>query len=781
MKRRNKRLLIICSSALAIIIIALVVFVFLFLNRNDDGDNFDTGDSSDGNLSGDSADNGNNEPENEGDGKEDGDDEPYGFYLIKASKACFNVVYSSENIGYEKTIADKLVNTLRTLGVNIDDPISDTSDEISECEIIIGTGASGRGDEFKISAERLGYEGYTVKSSGKRFIIAAGSNEYADIALMYFISEILGIGEDTEELLDVYISDDVFFEKLTVSEVSSVTISENDLSVYTLVFEIDGMGDFEKDNILNFSDALFKNTGYLLPIYKSGSRPEYSFVIRYANYAGDDGFRAFESEGDFVIECSYANAFDSAFKSFAENVLFTADDIELSKDYLYTDRVCDVYYRDFGAVGDGIADDYDALFAAHSYANSCGQTVYADEGDVYLLRERKNGSIPVMTNVYLGTAKIISAIGEGESELPIFEIKSVYDSIKYDVESDSEFFENLDLLKDQTHFIGISELLEEKSLVKIHGEKNGVALSDVFIIDISGKIDKNTLPVFNLSSVTGVEIYSLNDSDIVFSGGVFLLGKTVPVISVRRSNVKLDNLKYETNAGVGSVIPYIDFSLSYDCEIRESEVSVKLHDSMMMRLDKIGAETESAPFILMDGAKNVEINNSKLSYVDATLGVFGLEITKTETNSAVKLYGGGTFKADGLTVNDESCFIVLPRESGASFCGEIYIKDSKLIGKNSSFACVIKSEFDFYDYMDRKFGYDSYMPSAVYLDNFDFDGYDICIFSYIENIAFEEGKYRICERIIYENMNTLEITRNANADSILLTISVFNEAYPENF
>ena len=39
-----------------------------------------------------------------------------------------------------------------------------------------------------------------------------------------------------------------------------------------------------------------------------------------------------------------------------------------------------IRYSDFGAVGDGFADDYMAILAAHEAANKMGAKVVADEG-----------------------------------------------------------------------------------------------------------------------------------------------------------------------------------------------------------------------------------------------------------------------------------------------------------------------------------------------------------------------------------------------------------------
>ena len=58
-----------------------------------------------------------------------------------------------------------------------------------------------------------------------------------------------------------------------------------------------------------------------------------------------------------------------------------------------------VYYRDFGAVGDGKTDDFSAIKACHDYANENGCTVRADEGKTYYIGDTRGAEIAVRTDV----------------------------------------------------------------------------------------------------------------------------------------------------------------------------------------------------------------------------------------------------------------------------------------------------------------------------------------------------------------------------------------------
>ena len=46
-----------------------------------------------------------------------------------------------------------------------------------------------------------------------------------------------------------------------------------------------------------------------------------------------------------------------------------------------------VTYLDFGAKGDGVTDDFKAIYEAHEYANKNGLTVKTDDGKTYYIHD----------------------------------------------------------------------------------------------------------------------------------------------------------------------------------------------------------------------------------------------------------------------------------------------------------------------------------------------------------------------------------------------------------
>ena len=66
-----------------------------------------------------------------------------------------------------------------------------------------------------------------------------------------------------------------------------------------------------------------------------------------------------------------------------------------------------VNYESFGAIGDGVADDFEAIAKAHEYANEHGLPVKCNSGKTYYIGKSFTREIPVETNVDFGGSEIV--------------------------------------------------------------------------------------------------------------------------------------------------------------------------------------------------------------------------------------------------------------------------------------------------------------------------------------------------------------------------------------
>jgi hypothetical protein len=242
---------------------------------------------------------------------------------------------------------------------------------VTDCEIIIGADIRHR-EGCAISLLFQQEAAYEIKVVGIKVIIAGGSDKALTKACDIFISQMLKINSKTEEgdIDNLAIPYETAALKLTEYMIKSLTVAGTPLSDYTLVLDVDGVSDdYELETIKGFRERLYSETGYWLDNGKVDliDTYEHKFVIRYTEekLTNDDGegFVAYVAEnGDFIVECNYQNAIDPAFEHIVKKYLFDGiGDIKISKNFKQTLRTNIVRYSDFGAKGDGNADDFDAI------------------------------------------------------------------------------------------------------------------------------------------------------------------------------------------------------------------------------------------------------------------------------------------------------------------------------------------------------------------------------------------------------------------------------------
>lgn len=465
--------------------------------------------------------------------------------LISDSKANFRVVSTTSSGGEGKIAADQFVEMLRNLGVEVEDAVLDyETDKISECEIIIGSNATGRGDDCKITSQYLGRDGETIKRVGNRIIIAASSENKTIDLFDTFVSEYLGITENTKNLSYLETEEMYNYENITEYIITSITVNSTPLSEYNLVIDVlPYLSGFEMDEINSFRENIFNMSGYWLNIVGKESmlQGKNYFIIRYVEDAGKDGFRAYVDGKNFVVECAYRNKFNQAFGEFAnKNFLMRVGDISFGTDFSYSKVVNRVSYEEFGAVGDGVTCDYEAIYNTHEFANKGGQKVYGREGATYFISpDNFNQVISVKTDVdFCGATFIVDDQGNSaykNRSRTLFSIDREY-NYKSLSNVDVERLTGQSRVSIPSGTTSLEWLIPElsgKSLIQIfngehrdfirHGsnQNSGAQRTDVLIIDVDGKLADDTYVAYDFENVTRVVVYRVDDKAITIENGNF--------------------------------------------------------------------------------------------------------------------------------------------------------------------------------------------------------------------------------------------------------------------
>lgn len=243
-------------------------------------------------------------------------------------------------------------------------------------------------------------------------------------------------------------------------------------------------------------------------------------------------------------------------------------------------RATYVTYEDFGAIGDGRTNDFEALYNAHVYANENRTTVRASDGATYYISDTRIGgkvcSIPIKTDTVWGSAKfyiddsnINYLTDQDTAKSDIFEIKSSYSPKKI---TDSKTLIALGNTKTTTDKLAVmlgydALLVIEDNTHKVfrrYGSsysasvRSGHNQSDALLINPIGVISDLSPITYDYSKCSSATAYRIDTLPLTVSGGEFTtlacaldaktengsFGSYRRGIYVTRSNVTLEGIKH---------------------------------------------------------------------------------------------------------------------------------------------------------------------------------------------------------------------------------------------
>ncbi|MBQ9069788.1 MAG: hypothetical protein IJY23_00370 [Clostridia bacterium] len=814
--------------------------------------------------------------------------------LIESGKADFTVVYTSFSGGAAKKVAENFVAFLRERGVEVGDPISDLDDPIgSKKEIIIGANCRNR-EGCSISDKYIGVDGISIKTVGNRLIIASGQNKPIKNVFWDFLDDNFEINDSTEKIPYLEIGDTYCYEELTRYDITSLKIGNTLLSEFKLVTDIMALRDFKTSNIVNFRKQIYDKTGYWLEqgTIESINSYEHSFIIRY-NDSIEDSFKAYTSGGNFIIECDHAVLFDEMFAKFtAEYIFGKMGEVEFGSDFLYEKTAGVVRYEDFGAVGDGVACDFTAIYNAHTYANKYGFRVEGKAGATYYISPEKfTKSVSIMTDTnFMGATFIVDDRGDAAYKYKgrkLFTVKRdstiTYTDSDGDGVIDDERFASVTIELGDTKFEWLEGVLKEKSVVRVlstkhkdfirHGanQSSGEKRQDVFVVETDGTISEDTPVIFEFNNgitVSELHIYSADDNPITVERGTFINICCTTVaetdykskyrsynrgFEINRPNVTISNITHkmqdEPEFGYSHELsgytadslhskygsrcesyPYYGFfyimgtyNLNItDCEITghttyyedkaattstggavPNPVPMGSYDYVIDRSVNVTFTRviQSSPTGLGDsrywgimssnGTKNMTFDSCEVNRIDAHRGFHNATLIDTTVGHTISLIGSGTFRMVRSTKLVGSNLISLRSDYGATFDGDIILEDctheayktyntstgGRMSTARYSDSTIIQSGYSTSNsgysngntdgaYWMWYFGYTSYMPRNVIVDNYTSGASNVYLFNDLPDKIFTatyvEGEtptkntvrypYVLTESVTYKNM-----------------------------
>ena len=237
-----------------------------------------------------------------------------------------------------------------------------------------------------------------------------------------------------------------------------------------------------------------------------------------------------------------------------------------------------ITYEQFGAAGDGVSDDLDAIIEAHAAANALGLPVRANPEATYYIGPAGKTAI-IQTSVDWGTARFIlddREVADGDRGKNVFSVTSMLESVSIDSKDKiNKGQATLDLgLGADAFVVAVNDTVKQYIRNGYGLTNDGTSMTDVLVVDKDGNVHPDTPVLWDFNTVTSLTAYPIESETLRISGGIFTTrANQAPLgssyikrgIGVRRSNVVIDGIYHDITDEETSGRPYDGFINVDDC------------------------------------------------------------------------------------------------------------------------------------------------------------------------------------------------------------------------
>ena len=545
------------------------------------------------------------EPENGG--NEGGSTNADDLVLVKDGATNFAVVTAMNSAGKLDTYVNNFIANLnryyladKALKLNYDAPGFD-----DVIEIIFGS-PSNRGDQFKRDEHYLGYTGFSIEVIGNKIFVLGGGDKGYQNAIEYLEETLFNLEGYPSTIDQLVVAGNTKYEYIPDNyAIESFTIDGTNVSEFVLTYT--ASSKIAKSSALILQETIYKQAGVWVPYVAPNKVTDDQKVI-YVEFTKGDAARrtdggaiVYVKGGDLHVECEFENKFEEIVYSFIDAKL-SSSKVKIASSYTYTKDVRNIYYKDYGAVGDGLTDDFFALKACHEYANQYGHTVNADPNATYYIgRENGTQSITIKTDTYWNCCtfiwddSVIDKPGESKAyQASIFKITP--DNPSYTISGSKLPVTSVmsgstsigDWKPSERVMVVLTDSTKRHYIRYGANQNNGSAQVELIIVNPDGSIDPDTPIQWDYTDLSKMTVYPVNDTPITVSGGTkgqvdnydamgtfdnyHNIGRTVihtyfntapseynyhaRNIAITRSNVTIKNLEHILHDDVETSAPY---------------------------------------------------------------------------------------------------------------------------------------------------------------------------------------------------------------------------------
>ncbi|MCL2195099.1 MAG: hypothetical protein FWB76_04020 [Oscillospiraceae bacterium] len=445
-----------------------------------------------------------------------------------------------------------------------------------------------------------------------------------------------------------------------------------------------------------------------------------------------------------------------------------------------------VTYEDFGAVGDGETCDFDAIYAAHAYANEHGLPVRALAGATYYLHG-VGRTITIQTSTDWTDANFIVnnyVVPIGQHAAPLFRVTSQLAAIDLtdQVQTLARDQAHIDITLPQPALVFAEDNNVRHFIRRGANANQGRAQSDFFLVDENGNVCETTPILWDFNAVTRMQALPIDSARLYLTGGNFTTIEAQPGwnspyfnrgLVIERSNVTLDGLSHVVTGEVAGQAPpnsgFLQIRNVANVTVQHTELSGRIravHGSYDLGISRvvnllfyhvrqvncIHSDTHWGIIGANEG-KNVVFDNVELSRFGFHTALHNGTLRNSSIgHQGIAITGSGEFRLENTTVSSWH-LLNLRSDFGSTWDGNLVIRNAVFepIGND---AVVINFSND----GRHDFGYDTFMPRTICIDG----------------LRIEDGNHRLMRHfpLLYTRPSLLATNHRYGNDALRISLLI---------
>ena len=672
----------------------------------------------------------------------------------------------------------------------------EVSEDPEAPELIIGDRVNAKGDLY-IDPHSLGDDGYAIRVIGNKVVVAGGSTDSLVEAIELLIDSVLNLDDSDTDIGNLAIARSIDIFKRQYYPITSITVGGRDLSEFDIVCDTSNAD--EKTSADKLHNVLYESAGYWLNVKKASDNP--SIRIKKIDEAGENCLRVYVDGADLVVEYAYPILFTSAFDEFVEDFFAFSPERAIAFDgEVHTVKVTVISYSDYGAVGDGVTDDYEAIKAAHDQANKTGQTVVAESGKTYYLGQHPTPITVKTSTIWTGATFIVddSSIGPTDpaKSTAVFLIdRDSYATPVIGMTSLSKGQTNVNRVFDGPMLLYLVYDGQKQYIRYGNNADSGASQQEIILVDEYGNVDPSTPILWDYPHLSSVAAYPVDDKPITLTGGIFItIANQAPReytyyarnIAIKRSNVTMDGLVHLIEGEGDTGAPYNGFiSISYCNNTLVKNTTLTGHKVYKLSSDasnsmgtydisisnannvtfkdcrQTNSITDSTYWGIMGSnyCKNLTYDGCVFSRFDAHKGTHNATIINSEIgHQKLNIIGSGLLIVENTMVHANN-LINLRNDYGSTWEGDIILRNVTLNNTKSTPTLINATWYN------HNFGYTCYLPANITIDG----------------ITLAKGNTFYVLPALKTGMDTNTVDGNENKNPVVLTKKVIIKSNPYSY